>query len=45
MYNLVKAAEAGWKASIFEALDFELVWNGCSAACDSNYRTDPSCAP
>jgi hypothetical protein len=28
MYNLVKAAEAGWRGSVAEALDFELVWNG-----------------
>ncbi len=28
MYNLVKAAEAGWKGSVAEALDFELVWQG-----------------
>jgi hypothetical protein len=29
MYNLVKAAEAGWKGSVAEALDFELT---CSAS-------------
>jgi len=28
MYNLIKAAEAGWKGSIAAALDYELVWNG-----------------
>jgi hypothetical protein len=28
MYNLVKAAQAGWKGSIADALDFELAWNG-----------------
>jgi hypothetical protein len=28
MYNLVRAAEAGWKGSVAEARDFELVWNG-----------------
>jgi hypothetical protein len=28
MYNLVKAAEAGWQGAIAEALDFELIWNG-----------------
>jgi hypothetical protein len=28
MYNLIKAAEAGWKGSVAEALDFELVWQG-----------------
>jgi hypothetical protein len=26
MYNLVKAAEAGWTGSVAEARDFELVW-------------------
>ena len=31
MYNLVKAAEAGWKGTIAKALDFELVWNGCTS--------------
>jgi hypothetical protein len=28
MYNLVKAAEEGWKGSVFEALDYHLVWDG-----------------
>jgi hypothetical protein len=28
MYNLARAAEAGWKGSVAEALDFELQWNG-----------------
>jgi hypothetical protein len=28
MYNLVRAAEMGWKGSIVEAIDFELLWNG-----------------
>jgi hypothetical protein len=33
MYNLAKAAEAGWKGSVAEARDFELLWNGrCPAA-------------
>jgi hypothetical protein len=27
-YNLVKAAEAGWRGSVADALDFELVWQG-----------------
>jgi hypothetical protein len=45
MYNLIKAAEAGWKGSVFDALDFELVWNGCSAACGNQCISDPSCAP
>jgi hypothetical protein len=28
MYNLARAAEAGWQGSVDEARDFELVWNG-----------------
>jgi hypothetical protein len=28
MYNLAKAAEAGWTGSVAEARDFEVVWNG-----------------
>jgi hypothetical protein len=28
MYNLVRAAEAGWQGSVADALDFELIWNG-----------------
>jgi hypothetical protein len=28
MYNLVRAAEASWKGTIADALDFELLWNG-----------------
>jgi hypothetical protein len=31
MYNLIKAAEAGWKGSVAEALDYELLTNCCSA--------------
>jgi hypothetical protein len=27
MYNLVKAAEAGWTGSVAEALDYRLMWN------------------
>jgi hypothetical protein len=27
MYNLVKAAEAGWRGSVAAALDYELVWD------------------
>lgn len=29
MYNLACAAEAGWKGSVDEARDFELIWNSC----------------
>jgi hypothetical protein len=32
MYNLAKAAEAGWLGSVAGALDYELLWNGDSAA-------------
>jgi hypothetical protein len=32
MYNLVKAAEAGWRGSVFDALDYELVWRGARPA-------------
>ena len=32
MYNLVKAAEAGWQGSVAGALDYELIWNGDNAA-------------
>jgi hypothetical protein len=28
MFNLVKAAESGWRGPVKDALDFELVWNG-----------------
>jgi hypothetical protein len=31
MYNLVKAAETGWRGSVAEALDFTLVGNACPA--------------
>jgi hypothetical protein len=31
MYNLARAAEAGWQGSVAEARDFELVWNGSPA--------------
>lgn len=28
MYNLAKAAEAGWKGSVAEARDYEILWDG-----------------
>ena len=28
MYNLVRAAEAGWTGSVAEALDYQLIFNG-----------------
>jgi hypothetical protein len=31
MYNLVRAAEAGWEGDVSGARDFELTWNGCPA--------------
>jgi len=31
MFNLVKAAEAGWIGSVSEVLDYQLVWNGASS--------------
>jgi hypothetical protein len=31
MYNLVRAAEEGWKGPVSGALDYELVWNGALA--------------
>jgi hypothetical protein len=32
MYNLVKAAEAGWQGSALGALNYQLLWNGDGAA-------------
>ncbi len=32
MYNLARAAESGWTGSVADARDFELTWNGKSAA-------------
>ena len=32
MFNLARAAEAGWKGSVAAARDFELVWNGSPVA-------------
>ena len=31
MYNLARAAEAGWAGSVADARDFELVWDGAAA--------------
>jgi hypothetical protein len=31
MFNLVKAAEAGWTGSVGDALDYQLLWNGSTA--------------
>jgi hypothetical protein len=27
MYNLVKAAEDGWRGAVAEALDYQMVWD------------------
>jgi hypothetical protein len=32
MYNLVRAAESGWRGPVAAARDFELVWDGAEAA-------------
>ncbi len=32
MYNLAKAAESGWKGSVDEARDYELVWDSVASA-------------
>jgi hypothetical protein len=37
MYNLARAAESGWRGSVAEALDYELVWNG---SCSRTAKTD-----
>ena len=44
LYNLVKAAEAGWKGTVADALDYELTWKGngrgaCLAADRKSTRT------
>ena len=32
MYNLVRAAEAGWRGSVADARDYELIYNSCTPA-------------
>ena len=39
MYNLAKAAESGWKGSVDEARDYELVWDSVASG-----RTNSSSA-
>ena len=39
MYNLVKAAEAGWRGGVAEALDFELLPNCCGASAAASDTT------
>jgi len=39
MYNLVKAAEAGWQGSVAAVRDFELWWNGEGVAAKKNSKT------
>jgi hypothetical protein len=34
LYNLVKAAEAGWRGSVAEALDYQLIWTGKAAGAE-----------
>jgi hypothetical protein len=41
MYNLARAAEAGWTGSVSDALDFELVWNGATSPSDSTSASAP----
>jgi hypothetical protein len=41
MYNLVRAAEAGWKGSVAEARDFVLTWGSSrSSRCEHVYRRE-----
>jgi hypothetical protein len=40
MFNLVKAAEAGWKGSVADALNFQILWNGKNK---SPMPAGPSC--
>jgi hypothetical protein len=49
MYNLVKAAEAGWAGPVADALDYELLWNGTPVAacglasgCKAAIRNQPA---
>jgi hypothetical protein len=35
MYNLARAAEAGWTGSVAAARDYELLWNGAASVCTS----------
>jgi hypothetical protein len=36
MYNLARAAEAGWTGSVAAARDYQLVWGGSAAAVERN---------
>ena len=40
MYNLARAAEAGWTGTIDAARDFELIWEGAPTAEASNGRAE-----
>jgi predicted ATP-grasp superfamily ATP-dependent carboligase len=40
MYNLARAAEAGWQGSVADARDFELVWNGRGTSELMNHRPE-----
>jgi hypothetical protein len=37
MYNLARAAEAGWQGTVAEARDFQLVWNGSAGGKGENH--------
>jgi hypothetical protein len=39
LVNLVKAAESGWRGSVKDALDFELVWNSARNSTTSRQRS------
>jgi hypothetical protein len=49
MYNLAKAAEAGWNGTVASALDFELLWNGQEhpgryrSICASSWNREKKC--
>jgi hypothetical protein len=41
MYNLVKAAEAGWQGPVAAAVNFELTWNGAGGCPDEKGAHEP----
>ena len=45
MYNLARAAEAGWQGSVEAVRDFELVWNGALPATAPRDHRFPSVRP
>jgi hypothetical protein len=42
MYNLVRAAEAGWPHSVASARDFELLWNGSGPVPGAGFAEPPA---